>query len=392
MSQVSTQSVAELTEAFAEFESNSEVLSRSYRALEQQTAQLTHELAESRAQLEAQQSDQARLSARFANLLDALPAGVVVLDHHGLVQESNPAANDLLGPGLVGRPWSQIVGELVRPQQDDGLDIALNNGRLVNIATQALSVEPGQILLINEVTDRRRLQDQLAHHKRLSARTQTASAMAHQIRTPLATALLHTSNLKKAVSGQLSRRAVDRSLAALKKLERLVDDLLLYARGGRFDMAPHPANALAESLVSAARDAATADSFAITSSNAIGSGMVFANRAALCSVAANLTDNSHQNGATSMHINACLDDNEIVLRFADNGPGIQPKAREAVFEPFHSTRINGTGLGLPVARAIARAHDGELLLGNNSDGAEFSLRIPLVKAPYSDTNNDGTEL
>ena len=67
--------------------------------------------------------------------------------------------------------------------------MSLQNGMRVNIATCSLGNEPGQILLIKDVTETRRLQDQLAQLRRLSAMGEMAASLAHQVRTPLASGL-----------------------------------------------------------------------------------------------------------------------------------------------------------------------------------------------------------
>ncbi len=66
------------------------------------------------------------------------------------------------------------------------------------------------------------------------------------------------------------------------------------------------------------------------------------------------------------------------MRFHDDGPGIAPEQQASIFEPFFTTRSNGTGLGLAVARAVARAHAGDLVLEPDTCGACFVLRLPLI--------------
>lgn len=71
----------------------------------------------------------------------------------------------------------------------------------------------------------------------------------------------------------------------------------------------------------------------------------------------------------------------VELSVADAGPGVPAEAREQIFEPFFTTRAEGTGLGLSVARRIARAHGGELEVGERpGGGARFAVRLPAVSA------------
>jgi signal transduction histidine kinase len=66
-----------------------------------------------------------------------------------------------------------------------------------------------------------------------------------------------------------------------------------------------------------------------------------------------------------------------VIEVSDDGPGVPAKAREHLFEPFRaSMRTGGTGLGLPIARELVRAHGGDIELVDTPTGATFRLSIP----------------
>lgn len=382
MNRLSANAASQLTDAFAEFEEASRSLSTFYRDLERRVGELTRELAASRSAQARELAEKERLAARLESLLEALPGGVVVIDQRGRVQACNPVATELLGPVACGEPWSAVVTRAFAPRWDDGHDISLVDGRRVHIATQALSGEPGQILLLNDVTETRRLQEQLAHHKRLSAKTEMAAAMAHQIRTPLASALLSAGNLRRARDERMRERAVDRTVKSLRKLERLVDEMLLFARGGQLEMAPIAADRLFGALADAAAEAFNFGEYVIAFDGTAPAGTVQVNLAALTSIALNLIENAHQAaaGRGRIAITAARRGDMLELVFADDGPGIPAAQAAAVFEPFFTTRSNGTGLGLAVARAVARAHAGELALEPAARGCRFVLNLPLSAA------------
>lgn len=385
MKRSTTNSALQLSAAFAEFETASEKLSGFYRSLEDKVGGLTEELSRSRAEQARELAEKERLAARLASLLEALPAGVVVIDQHGLIQEFNPVASDLLGALSRGDSWQQVVARAFAPRWDDGHDISLVDGRLVNIATQALVGEPGQILLLKEVTETRRLQDQLAHHKRLSAKTEMAAAMAHQIRTPLASALLNTGNLRRARSDEERERAVSRAVKSLRKLERLVDEMLLFARGGSLSVERIAAADFVAAIGTAIAEAFDSRDFSVSVTATVDGAAVHANLSALTSICLNLVDNAQQacHGKGSMSVSARCNGAALEMRFQDSGPGIPEALAGAIFEPFYTTRANGTGLGLAVARAVARAHGGEMQLAPCASGACFVLTLPLVAATAS---------
>ncbi|MFX5472275.1 PAS domain-containing sensor histidine kinase, partial [Acinetobacter baumannii] len=92
---------------------------------------------------------------------------------------------------LVGMLWREVIARCFAPREDDGHEISLRDGRRLSIATRSLNGEPGQLILLNDLTDPRRPQEQLARHERLSALGRMVASLAHQIRTPLSAALLY---------------------------------------------------------------------------------------------------------------------------------------------------------------------------------------------------------
>ena len=224
----------ELQDAFGAFNQLSAQLADSYQQLEVRVAGLTEALETEKDERIKELTEKERVASRLASLLHALPGGVVVIDDRGNVQEHNPAAELLLGQPLLGLPWAEIIQRSFAPRSDDGHDISLVDGRKVNISTCPLGSEPGQILLITDVTEIRYLQDRMGQQQRLAAMGKMAASLAHQIRTPLSSALLYVSNLKRQVLSDDDRFVLtDKMTSRLRHLEQLIEDMLLYSREGK---------------------------------------------------------------------------------------------------------------------------------------------------------------
>ncbi|MGE0336738.1 MAG: PAS domain-containing sensor histidine kinase [Gammaproteobacteria bacterium] len=353
-------------------------------SVDRRVAELTDALHASHQVLAAELAEKERLAGRLGALLDALPGGVVVLDGQGRVAQFNPAASELLGALRVGEPWIAVVARAFAPRWDDGHDVSLPDGRRVNVSTAALPGEPGQILLLKDVSETRHLQDQLAHHRRLSAKTELAAVLAHQIRTPLATALLQLSNLARpAADTAVRQRARVRALEAIRQVEHLVNDMLTFARGTVVDPEPIAVGELLKDVCRAVAAQEHAETLAFTVSDAPAALCVIGNRHALVSVLLNLVDNARhaQSGAGRCDLSVAATASHVVLRVTDGGPGVPVALHEQIFEPFYTTRTQGTGLGLSAARAVARAHRGELAIDPAvTDGAAFVLTLPRADA------------
>jgi len=221
-----------LEQAFSRFDQMSSQLSDSYSLLEARVTELKGELAVVSAQRMQELAEKERLANRLQNLLMLLPGGVIVMDGQGVVREANPAACDLLGEPLLGMLWRQVISRCFAPREDDGHEVSLKDGRRLSIATRSLDAEPGQLVLLNDLTETRHLQGQLARHERLSSLGRMVTSLAHQIRTPLSAALIYASHLaEQELPVATQQRFAGRLKERLHELEHQVRDMLVFARG-----------------------------------------------------------------------------------------------------------------------------------------------------------------
>src|SRR3990172_3700468 len=218
-----TDRAVDLSDAFRVFTDASRDLSARFSVLESEVARLTAELARTRNERARAEAENERLADRIGRLLDALPAGVVVIAGEGHVSLANPVARELLGEPLERAAWRDVIARAFAPRPGDGHDVTLARGRIVNIATRPLPAESGQIVLLTDLSETRRLQETIARSQRLSAMGEMLATLAHQIRTPISSALLSLGNLVNSRADAQGRdRAVARIGERLRHLERLV--------------------------------------------------------------------------------------------------------------------------------------------------------------------------
>ncbi len=372
----------ELEQAFSLFNAASQQLAASYADLQHRVAELTQELAIANGELKRQFLEKEALSGRLAALLAALPAGVVVLDADERVMEANPAASAMLGEGLLGRPWREIEGRALRATGTKG-EWENGAGRRLACSTSPLEAAGGRILLFHDVTEAYRLQQELARHQRLSAMGEVAARLAHQLRTPLATALLYASQWSQPHLSDADRaRFGGKVVARLSHLEHLIQDMLLYVRGEVGARQTIPVADLLADLrqVMEPQMAARGVSFSVV--HAAGAAVVAGSRDAIGGALLNLLENALQwtPAGGSVELRSSLAGADVSLSVADSGPGIAPEAAERLFEPFYTTRQEGTGLGLAIVRSVAEAHGGSVSVESAPGcGARFALRLPKLE-------------
>lgn len=370
--------VEHLAEAFRVFSQASEELAAAYSELQGQVARLTEELAAANGALRQEYQEKAALTERLTLLLDALPAGVVVLDGSGCVLQANPAARQLLGGALVGDGWSAIEAGVLEASETPGECLA--GDRRLAVAVTALDSAGGRIVLLHDVTETQHLKNQAERNQRLAAMGEMAAQLAHQLRTPLAAALLYAGNLENAELTLGSRISIaQKTVARLKHLDRLIQDMLMFARGevlGRETFLV--ADLLSELAQTFEALAKSRGIFFVVTDGAAGEALS-GHRKSLAGALINLLENALQavEDGGRIDLEAWRDGSQMVFTVRDNGRGMNAQTIARLFDPFFTTRADGTGLGLSIARGVARAHGGGIeVVSSPGAGAEFLFTLP----------------
>jgi two-component system sensor histidine kinase HydH len=250
-------------------------------------------------------------------------------------------------------------------------------GVLVWILVNHLRIKEAE--LTNSLTELEQTRELLSIEERLAAVGRFSSAIAHEIRNPVA---MISSALATAFRGELApperQEMFEIAAKEASRLEKLTSDFLAYAR----PRAPlkEPSN-VAESVAYVAdvcRPHAAERSVTIEIETAgklqadVDSGQV---QQALLNLVMNAVDASPPGAVVHLRGQS---DNGIVRIDVENPEGpIPPEAVDYIFEPFFTTKSGGTGLGVPIARSVARAHGGDLVLSRNEPGAvRFSITLP----------------
>ncbi len=380
----------ELQKAFDVFNQVSLELTQAYEGLQAKVESLTAELAVANGELRRQYQEKEALSERLSLLLNALPAGVVVLDSTARISEAKPVARTMLGESISGENWSALAEtKLVATDAPDEWQLA---DRRVSIAESPLDSAGGRILLIHDITVAHELKANVERHQRLAAMGEMAASLAHQLRTPLATALLYSANLAQPeLSGAARARFAGKATEQLKRLERLIQDVLLFARGESIGRDDIPASALIAEAAQTMEPLCQEKRVGFSVGSIVGDSVIVGSRKALGGALLNLLENALQasearnDGTAQVNLSATLDGRNVLIRVRDTGAGIAPEAQARIFEPFFTTRGQGTGLGLAIALGVARAHGGTIEVSSTpGQGSEFILRLPAAAGSTDD--------
>jgi len=373
------QNPQQLLAAFEQFGRLSEQLQQSYQELDERAAGLTRELAAAKDERLKQLAEKEKLADRLETLLAALPAGVVVLNKDGVIKTANKAAESFFEQRLVSKSWAHLMDIAVQSSHED--DVTLKNGRILNLTQTALDTDQDEMILINDVSQQRMLQTMAARQNRLAAMGEMAAGLAHQLRTPLSSAVLYASQISLSqLSADQQQKAAEKIRTSLRYLEKLINDMLMYAKGGEFGDASFTVNQLLVSFKSRMEARLLQHNTQLKIDSQSGDCQLKGSQDALVSVLCNLAENAMEACTENCRIELSVyqKDQHLILAMHDNGPGLSEEQQLHIFEPFYSQRPGGTGLGLAVAQSIAQAHKGDLLVKSlPGEGCTFYLCLSL---------------
>ncbi len=360
---------ADLQAAFHAFGSVSARLSGAFESLRGQVAELQNALGEAHAGND-------HLAARMAALVNSLPGGVLLLDARGDILEINPAALELLGEPLVGRSLTTVLERTV-VTRGTGEHTELVGGRFVNVSRRELA-GGGEVVLLADVTEAHLMQVLIGRQQRLLTLGELAAGLAHQIRTPLATALLYASQmaLPDRTREDLSRCG-EKTVLSLKQLDRLVHDMLAFAHGGAATEIVS-VNALLEQVAQWLRPVLRGG-VVLTIRTEAPDLAIRANAPSLVSAILNLATNALQGAGAELNLELLArrtGSGRAQILVSDNGPGIPANIRARIFEPFFTTRARGNGIGLSIVKSVVEAQHGSVRLAESAVGAVFIIELP----------------
>jgi PAS domain S-box-containing protein len=345
---------------------------------------------------------------RFTDrLLEAAPVLVLLVDDNGQLRRTNAYVETVTGyvrEELAGAAWSELLlaepdrgttveafAQALATGQTQRLQSALwtRDGRRRSIAwtvqrAYARDGTPQVVLAIgHDVTDLETAQQQAVRLERLAAVGEMAAGLAHESRNILQRSQACLARLHWKLEGQVE--ALDllaRAETAHADLVRLYEDVRRYAAPLSMHLVPCDLAAIwrevwADLLAIGPRDAALDEDLPE------GDRTCWVDRFRLGQVFRNILENSLAACADPVRVRITCRDVELgeapalEVHITDNGPGLSAEQRARLFEPFYTTKVKGTGLGMAIVKRIVEAHRGTVSVGNDTrPGTEIIISLP----------------
>ena len=268
--------------------------------------------------------------------------------------------------------------------------VALRDGR--GKATHFVSVE-------RDISEERRLREQLIHSERLSAVGQLVAGVAHELNNPLQGVMGNLELMIGREDRAETRDELEEIRVAGARAAKIVRNLLTFARRSALDRSVEDLNEIVRATLAWRATDLRAHEIALDAEYAPELPLVVVNREEIQQVVLNLLLNAEHatRGAGpggTLYIRTGCSPASVFFEVTDEGPGVPRDVAARIFEPFFTTKFvgEGTGLGLSVSLGIAAAHGGGLALVPSERGARFALTLPVASMQSVNVSNETIEV
>ncbi|MCD6169380.1 MAG: PAS domain S-box protein [Candidatus Latescibacteria bacterium] len=421
MEEISLEQIDAFTDSFVRFGETTRKLHRAYRKLEERFYELNSRLEEANRRLRESLVERNRVSSYLNNILNNLNSGVLAIDRDGKITLFNKAAAQITGWPIqeaVGRFYSEVMCEENRnrhqpqeqnsalhtlsagtPLQDKEKQLHTKYGTTIPVwfSTSLLTDGEGRVLgaveVFRDLTEVKRLEEEVRRMHTLAALGQMAATVAHEVRNPLGGIAGFAALLKRDLKDNpQQRKLVEKIIEGVSSLNNIVTALLNYAKPVNRKSERINFLELMDRIVGFFEGSlnirtAKADK-KIVLKKSYQSDCIWcrADPEQLAEVALNLLQNAidamPQGGEVRVEVSTETDKNcslqrFVILRVTDTGVGMTDDVKENLFMPFFTTKQNGTGLGLATAKKIIDAYNGDISVQSTpGKGSTFLVKLP----------------
>lgn len=343
-----------------------------------------------------------RIQTYSSNILEHMADAVVAIDGDQRISLFNHAASELFGLAadeVIGRPCQLCFAANLAPLldalqtgstvKDIEQSINLNGRRLVlSISTSVLKNDQGQIesafAVINNLTEKRQLEETVRRKEKLTAMGQLASGVAHEIRNPLNAIGMIAQRLAREfepTAGSDEYRELTKIVVTeVRRINDIIQQFLKFARPPKLQLSATDVNIMIDNTVKLVASQAREKKIEIaTAFGPLPTVMMDQNQ--MQQVLLNLIQNAMEaiHGAGKITISSGLSrEREVVIRIIDTGIGMNEETQSKIFNLYYTTKPQGTGLGLSLVHQIISQHDGRIEVESAvGKGTTFSIYLPI---------------
>jgi two-component system, NtrC family, sensor kinase len=369
-----------------------------YVAIAVENARLYHSLEQKASQIE-------RLKDFSESIIDSLKIGVVTVDRESHVESWNPPLEQLLSVKrneAIGRKLYELLpNDLAAEVASRSIDGHVSsiykfplNGRTGRRLVVNVSIAPlmgkdgarlGRLILLDDITQRVRLEEQLLQTEKLTSLGLLAAGVAHEVNTPLAVISNYIQMLAKQIPGEDPRqKTIDRIVKQTFRASEIVNNLLNFSRTGGSEFQELNLNSVLEETLTLVQHPFRTARVNVLKNYTEDLPAMLGSTTRLQQVFLNLFMNARdampEGGMLEVRTGAR--NGSVEVEVTDTGTGISPDHLNRIFDPFFTTKTSGrgTGLGLSVSYGIIKEHAGKVDVHSTpGKGTSFRLEFPVAR-------------
>lgn len=353
----------------------------------------------------------------YANVIDSVGDGVIVIDRSGTVVLMNPVAEELAGVSrriCKGQPFAAIFKsdlqllEIAEKSSASGMSISdhenivlKRGGRVTPLGVTASPLlladgtRAGTIILLRDLTNIRELEEAVRKSDRLSALGTLAAGLAHEIKNPLGGIRGAAQLLEMELAEDDELRDCTRVvMKEVQRVNRIVEELLDLSAPRSLKLVGVNLHKILAHIVFLQQQASEGKNILFQRNLDPSIPPILADEGRLTQLFLNLVKNAveavGEGGIIEISSRVVSEysmtqkgegrSRMVAIEIADNGSGIPPEALENIFTPFYTTKEKGTGLGLAICQKIVAEHRGMIRVNSESGrGTTFTILLPLVQ-------------
>ncbi|MHB9096252.1 MAG: ATP-binding protein [Syntrophales bacterium] len=355
-------------------------------------------------------SSLSRIRAFSNSLVENMPIGLVATDGEGILTAFNQTAEAILGrraDDVLGKQAEEVLPgscrEIFHELADDRriiereIDCTVAEGRMIPLEVIATTLHEddgtflGRVFLFRDMTEMRRLKQEIVRSQRLASLGSLAAGIAHEIRNPLSSIKGFATYFRERYEGNPDdRETAETMISEVDRLNRVITQLLEFARPLTMNRLPTSIQTVIRHTLRTVEGRARERGVVIETELPPEIGEIPLDADRISQVLLNLFLNSiaamDQGGTLRVSLKR-RDDRTIRIAIADTGVGIRKEDLPRVFDPYFTTKPSGTGIGLPIVQKIVEAHGGEIIL--ESEPGRGTTATLLLPAPVTEETRKG---
>jgi PAS domain S-box-containing protein len=331
------------------------------------------------------------------NIIESISVGVMV-EVAGKIAGWNRALEQLTGKvrtEMLGKPTLDVIPEqsLERLREERNLYKHQWGDLVVNFSATPLVDKEGRtngrLIIVDDITDRVRLEDQIVQNDKLTSIGLLAAGVAHEVNTPLAVISSHSQLLRKQLPDDDDRLSVmDKIIKQTFRASEIVNSLLSFSRTNPTEFVELDVHQVIAETLSLLDHQLRSSGIKVQRDFTAGAPLAFGNAGKLQQVFLNLFLNARDamSGGGALRVRSDTTDAKLRIWIEDTGVGISSEDIKKIYDPFFTTKEagKGTGLGLSVSYGIVQEHGGNIEVESvPGQGTTFRLELPLARKPVN---------